>query len=285
MERALAVCAAILVLLPATRASAEAVGRSPVAVAADRLLTAMRATQGYDLTATANGPRLQADVVLELIREAEERDPDRRPLRIGHREWYEAFLLRTGLAPSAAPIYVRLPYEAGQDLVVDYRREAVIESVVLGPAPRSAANVRIEWPAGPGRRDEYSYDDERARPTLRVTQKRVIRYRLVDYGDRLWYAEVSGLHGRPTSGALGLLFDVIGEAAVRESRSAFLPDGIQIVRGRGAKWGIERIVTMTVWPDGHAEKGVPPDRPDLRDAERRVAEPLAIRFRPFPSEP
>lgn len=286
MKRALVACAAVLLALSALRGATRDDARGAgEAVPAERLLAAMREAQGYDLTATANGPRLQAEVLLRLIREADPGDPERRPLLVGHREWYEAFLRRTGLAPSAAPLYVRLPYEAGQDLVVDYRRETVMEAVVRGPQPLTVANVRISWPMGPGRRSQYSYDDERARPTLRVTQKRVIQYRLVDYGDRLWYAEVTGLHGRPTSGALGLLFDVIGEAAVRESRSAFLPDGMQIVRGRGAKWGLERTVTMTIWPDGHAEKGLPPDRPDLRDVEGRLTEPLEIRFRPLPPEP
>jgi hypothetical protein len=245
----------------------------------------MKEVRTYTLTATANGPRLQADVVLALIHEAEAGDPERRPLFIGHREWYEAFLARTGLPPSRAPLYVRRPYEVGQDLVVDYRSETVVESVLQGPAPRAAANVRISWERAPRTPDEYSYDDTLSSPHLRVTQKRLITYRLVDYADRLWYAEVAGLHGRPTSGALGLVFDLIGEARVQESRSAFLPDGTQVVRGRASKWGFDRTETMTVWPDGRADKGVPPGRGDLRALEARLLEPLAIRFRPLPRQP
>jgi hypothetical protein len=243
----------------------------------------MREVQGYELTATANGPRLQADVVLRLVHEAAEKDPERRPLFVGHREWFEAFLARTGLAPEQAPLYVRRPWEVGQDLVVDHRREAVVDAVLQGPQPRVAANVRIFWAKGAGRPDEYSYDDTLSRPNLRVTQKRLITYRLVEYEDRLWYAEVAGLHGRPTSGPLGVLFRLIGEARVEESRSAFLPDGTQVVRGRARKWGIDRTETVTVWPDGHADRGVPPGRPDLLAAEKRLLEPLAIRFRPQPS--
>lgn len=253
-------------------------------VPTERLLAAMTNARAYALTATANGPRLQADVVLELVREAEATDPERRPLFVGHREWYEAFLARTGLPPSRAPLYVRRPYEVGQDLVIDYRREAVVEAVLQGPAPRVAANVRISWPRGPGKPGQYSYDDTLSRPTLRVTQKRLITYRLVDYGDRLWYAEVAGLHGRPTSGALGVLFDLIGEARVVESRSAFAPDGFQVVRGRATKWGFDRTETVTVWPDGHADQHVPAGRPDLLALEGRLREPLAIRFRPPPRE-
>jgi hypothetical protein len=256
---------------------------SPVRVTAERLLAAMKESRAYELTATVNGPRLQADVVLKLIHEAVARDPQRRPLLVGHREWYEAFLARTALTPSTAPLYVRLPYEVGQDLLVDYRTEVVVEKVVAGPAPRRAANVWIFWPAGS--RDRYSYDDTLSRPSLRVTQRRIISYRLVDYEDRLWYAEVSGLHGRPTSGALGLIFDLIGEAKVEESRSAFVPDGVQVVRGRASKWGIDTTETMTVWPDGHADRGIPAERGDLRAIETRLREPLAIRFRPLPPPP
>jgi hypothetical protein len=258
---------------------------SPRVVPAGRLLEAMGKVGAYELTATANGPRLQADVLLDLVREGEARDPDRRPLLVGHREWYEAFLARTGLAPSKAPLYVRRPYEVGQDMVVDFRREAVVEAVLQGPSPRTAANVRIYWAKAPGKPDQYSYDDALSRPTLRVTQKRLIVYRLLDYGDRLWYAEISGLHGRPTSGPLGVLFDLIGEARVEESRSAFHADGTQVVRGRASKWGLEKTESVVVWPDGHADRGVPADRGDLRVLERRLQEPLAIRFRPLPRDP
>jgi hypothetical protein len=254
-----------------------------VVVPPQQLLDAMREVRSYALTATANGPRLQADVVLELIHAA--RDPERRPLFVGHREWYEAFLARTGLAPSQAPLYVRRPYEVGQDLVVDYRKEAVVEAVLQGPPPRVAANVRIFWAKGEGRPDQYSYDDTLSRPSLRVTQDRLITYRLVEYEDRLWYAEVSGLRGRPTSGPLGVLFRLIGEARVEESRSAFLPDGTQVVRGSASKWGIDRTETATVWSDGHADRGIPPGRPDLLALEERLRQPLAIRFRPLPTEP
>ena len=246
----------------------------------------MKQVRAYELTATANGPRLQADVVLALVHEAQARDPERRPLFIGHREWYEAFLARTGLPPSKAPLYVRRPYEVGQDLVVDYRREAVVEAVLQGPPPRAVANVRIFWERAPGKPDEYSYDDNLSSPHLRVTPEAAHHLpagRL--RGPPLVRGGRAASTGGPTSGALGVLFDLIGEARVQESRSAFLPDGVQVVRGRASKWGIDRTETMTVWPDGHADQGVPPGRPDLAALEARLREPLAIRFRPLPQEP
>ncbi len=241
----------------------------------------MRHSQGYALTATSNAPRLQAEVLLHLIRRARERDPEQRPLFVGHQEWYEAFLERTGLSSERAPLYARKAWEIGQDLVLDYRWERVIEEVVKGPRPRTVANVEIFWRDRPDSPKKFSYDDLQSDPTLRVTQKQLIRYRLVDYADRRWYADVSGLHGRPTSGALGLLFKVLGEARMVETRSALSADGLHIVRGRGRKLGLTRVGTVTVWPDGHARQGVPRNRPDLRALARLLKEPLEIRFRPF----
>ena len=250
-------------------------------VSREEILEAMRQSEGFTLTATANGPRLQVEVLRRLIRKAQAGDPERRPLSVGHREWYEAFLERTGLSPKQAPLYVQKAYEMGQDLVLDYRWERVIDEVVKGPRPTTVANVEIFWADVPGKPKQFSYEDLQSDPTLRVTQKRRIRYRLVGYADRLWYADVSGLHGRPTSGALGFLFGILGEARVVETRSVLSADGLQIVRGRGRKLGLTRVGTVTVWPDGHARKGVPRDRPDLRALVSRLKEPLEIRFQPF----
>jgi hypothetical protein len=272
-------------LLPARPTGGTTTSSDLCAITTDRILRAMRQSQGYDLAATSNGPRLQADVLRHLIVEQEATDPGRRPLFIGHREWYEAFLARTSLAPSQAPLYARRSYEMGQDMVVDYRIDDVVGAVVQGPEPRAGANVWLYWAKADGKPDRYSYEDLSGNPHLRVTEKRLVTYRLLDYGDRVWYADVSGLRGRPTSGALGLLFDFIGEARVLESRSAIAPDGTQVVRGRATKWGIDKAETLTVWPDGHADRGVPKGRADLRALESLLEEPLAVRFKPFAPAP
>ncbi len=241
----------------------------------------MRECGGYSLTATSNNVRLQADVVLRLIRGAERADPERRPLLIGHREWYEAFLQRTGLSPANAPLAVGVSNDLEQDVLVDYRGERVVGAVLQGPQPLTVANVWIYWPEGPSRPEKYSYDDTRSEPTLRITQERVISYRLVDYGDRLWYADVQGLHGRPTSGSLGALFALIGEAKVVESRSAIASDGTLVVRSHARKWEFDRTETMTVFRNGRVRSGLAPGRPELNALEARLEVPLAIRFLPL----
>ncbi len=269
---------------PAWPAAADQAPFAPRRLSETEILAAMEKSGGYDLTATANGPRLQQEVVVRLIEEAERGDPERRPLLIGHREWYQAFLRRTRLAPAQAPLYVRLSYEIGQDLLVDYRREDVVEAVTKGPPPLIVANMCLFWPRAPGKPDRYSYDDVASDPRLRVTQKRLVTYRLVYYGDRVWFADVHGLRGRPTSGALGALFAVIGEANVVESRSAIALDGTQVIRGRARKWGFDRTETVTLSPSGRARRGIPPGRPDLTTLERRLDQPLSIRFRPFDAD-
>jgi hypothetical protein len=272
---------AALVVAIAAAATRSLASEEPRAVSQDEILAAMRLSQGYELTATANGPRLQAEVLVRLIAEAARSDPSRRPLLLGHREWFFAFLERTGLPRERAPLYVQLPFEIGQDLVADYRRERVIEQVLEGPDPLRAANVRIYWEKGAGKPEQYSYEDTVSEPKLRVTQDRVISYRLVDYGDRLWFAEIEGLRGRPTSGALGALFAMIGEATIVQSWSASAPDGTQIARGEGRKWWFDRTETITLSPSGRGDRGVPAGRPELRALERRLTQPLAIRFVPF----
>jgi hypothetical protein len=264
----------------ALSAGLPAVAQEPRIVPQEEILDAMRQCRGYALTATANGSRLQADVLLHLIRRAAASDPQQRPLFLGHQEWFSAFLERTGLTLEEAPIYVRLPYEMGQDLVLDYRRDRVIEAVVKGLSPETVANVHLFWPEA-GKDNSLSYEDLLSDPTLRVTLKSEIHYRLLDYGDQLWFAEVTGVHGRPTSGALGFLFDLLGEARVLETRSALSSDGLQIVRGSGRKLLVTRSSTLTIWPDGKAKKGIPEARPDLEKIEERLKQPLEVGFVPW----
>ena len=95
-----------------------------------------------------------------------------------------------------------------------YRPSRVIREVVQGPAPLLALGVVISWPAVAGAPSEYSYEDTLSTPHLKVTQKRVITYQLLDFGDVVVFDRMEGLHGRPTTGALGVLFSALGEGRV-----------------------------------------------------------------------
>jgi len=73
----------------------------------------------------------------------------------------------------------------------------------------------------------------------------------------------------------------IGEGRVVESRMLISPDGLQISRARAEKGPFNVTQTVTVYPDGHMEKDLPPNRPDLVLFENRLKLPLKIRFRPL----
>lgn len=240
----------------------------------------MEARRGYDLTATSNGPRFQAEVLLDLLRALSGSDPAGSRLFIGHAEWFAAYLERTGLRPESAPLFVRLAYEYGQDLEADARQDHVIESVLEGPSPALAANVTLGWPTD-GKRNRFSYDDTLSEPDLKVTNERVITYRLVDFGDMVVFDDIEGLRGRPTEGFLGVLFNLIGEGHVHWSRMTVATDGLQVTRARAGKGPFNVETTVTVFPNGRVEKDVPAGRPDLGALEKRLLQPRKIRYRPL----
>ncbi len=274
---ATALVAAVLAAAPA--AAAERFGAR--VVERGEILQAMQQSRGYDLTATTNGPRFQSEVILRLVAAAEAADPRRQPLFIGHREWLDAWLERTGLTRERAPLFVRLADDYEQDAIVDYRRDRVLASTPAVDAPLRAANVCIWWPErveGPG---SYSYEDTLSTPHLKVTNERVITYRLLDFAGVVVFDEITGLRGRPTTGILGMLFQLIGEGSVVESRIAIASDGLQITRARARKLLVEVATTVTVSPDGRTEKDLPPDRSDLERVETRLKKPLRLRYRPM----
>ncbi len=272
--------AAVIALTLATAAGSAAQDDAPVPVTAAAILAAMEHSRGYDLRATTNGARFQAEVLLRLADEAAATDPRRRPLFIGHREWFDAYLKRTGLTAAQAPLFVRLAAEHRQDTILDYRRDRVL-SGTPSEAPARALNVCIWWPDRAGTPDSYSYEDTLSSPHLKVTNERVITYRLLDLGDMVVFNDITGLRGRPTTGVLGLLFRMIGEGSVVESRIAIAPGGLQVTRARARKL-FEVETTVTVYPDGRTEKDVPAGRADLAAIDARLRRPLRFRHPPMP---
>lgn len=275
--RALVVAVALVLSIPPLQAAERHGAR---VVERDEILQAMKLSQGYDLTATTNGPRFQTEVLLRLAADAKSRDPRRQPLFIGHREWFDAYLERTGLTRDRAPVFVRLADDYGQDSIVDYRTERVLADPPPGSPPRSALNVCIWWPAAAGAADSYSYADTLSTPQLKVTNERVITYRLLDYGDFKAVNEITGLRGRPTTGILGMLFQLIGEGHVVESRIAVSADGLQVSRARARKI-FEVSTTVTVYPDGRTEKDVPENRRDLAAIAERLEKAPRVRHPPM----
>jgi hypothetical protein len=266
---------ASLLALPSLLAASPA--ETPRTVPYEQVRDAIAQSSGYDRLTTTNGARLQASVVLHLARAARDARPEGPPILVGHDDWFRALLEVTGTSADRMPTYVRLAYENKQDMVVEYRPSRVVREVRQGPAPRMALRVTISWPAGPGVPDEYSYEDTLSTPHLKVTNKRVITYGLLDYGDMIVFDGMEGLTGRPTSGALGVLFQVLGDGHIVEYRMAITADGRQISRGRARKAFFEVAPTLTVSPDGTAQKGIPDD-PAARAVAARLDMPIEIRY-------
>jgi hypothetical protein len=164
---------------------------------------------------------------------------------------------------------------------VDYRLDRVIREGAEGPMPELAVNVRVSWEAGPGRPDRYSYLDTLSTPNVRVTNRQMITYRLLDFGGWIVYDEIEGITARPESGVLALLFRLIGEGHITHSRLAVAKDGTHVSRTRAEKAFMKVTTTVTIYPNGIIEKGVPDGRSDLLELEERLKQPLEIDYVEF----
>ena len=113
-----------------------------------------------------------------------------------------------------------------------------------------------------------------------MTNRQVITFRQLDFGDMVVHDKIEGTSLRPLSGLLGGLFNVIGEASIKYSRSAVAQDGVQVVRVK-VKRVFSVTATVTVYPDGRGEKDVPKNRPDLAVIEERLKQDLEIEYHPY----
>jgi len=252
----------------------------------ENIVAAMRLQRdrGYELTAISNSVRLQVGVFLQLTEWAKAEDPLQHPLRVNQDDYFEALLEVTGLQVNDAPDFVTVPHRFHEDYLIDYRIENVVERVKRGGQPRRAFNVKAGWPAGPDAPRKYSYIDTSTRPTLKVTHRRVNTYRVLDFGEFIVYDDIHGVTGRATSGVLGAMFSILGEARAVQTRFAVSADGIQVSRTKARKL-ISVTQTVTIYPDGSVLKGLPSDRPDLADLEKTLKRRMAIIYVPMDRGP
>jgi hypothetical protein len=282
--------AAVLMLAALSEAGAAA-ATSPWDGAQDvpkeDIVAAMRREQKkqYALDAISNAARLQMAVFLDLAGEAQKADPERRPLRIGHREYFAAFLEVTGLSAASAPVFASVPHGFGEDYLIDYRMENVLERAGAEKAPSRALNVKAGWPAAPGAPASYSYEDTSLDPNLEVTHAQVNAYRVLDFGELIVCDDIQGITGRATSGVLGFIFSVLGKARAEQTRFAVSAHGVQIARTTARKL-IALTQTVTIYPDGRVLPGVPADRPELQKLEELLKDfNLEVRYRPLDLSP
>lgn len=234
----------------------------------------------YDILATTNRARFTTELLLRLVREARERDRSGRPLYIDPQDWFFAYIETAGIGADEAPVPTALGHEHGQRVLIEYRPGRVVRRVREGPIPRLAANVRAWWPEDEHPADRYSFTDTTSTPKLKVTTHREISYRLLEFDDMVVVDRLDGVTGRPLTGFLGALFDVIGEGSLKESRFTVTEDGLQVIRARSKKI-VSVSATVVVQPDGKATKGVPDGRPDLEAAEGRLMRDLEVEYVPY----
>jgi hypothetical protein len=244
------------------------------------LAEAMRTHGDYDLAATTNGPRFQAEVFFWLARRALAAQPQGCRLFIPHEDWFEVFLEVANLRPEQAALPSRLVYENGQDIELDCRPERVIRRVTGGRQARLALNVKFWWEKTANPKGAFGYLDTASTPVLKVTNNRVITYRLVDLGDQILFDDIRGLTGRPTTGFLGLLFKLIGEGRIVKTQIAYAPDGVQVSRVVAQKF-FSRTVTVVTWPNGKTESEIPAQRQDLAALKQRLDQPVEIEYQPL----
>lgn len=252
-------CAAgMLMLLAADAADADAC--THLLVATETMREVMSEIEGYDTAAATNQSRFVADFLFALARRPEiaggsgtfQVQPDR---------FFEAWLDINHRRPEQVPMSMRKVLEHGQRFVVDSRSRVRISPETV--PVRQVLSVRASWPEAPETGDHYSYHDTSAVPSIRLRHERVITYLLIDFGDFIAYENMQGIRGRPTSGALGALFGLLGMADIKQSRFAVADDRTQVNRARVEKlFSFTALTTIT--PEGVAERGIPDHREDLQ---------------------
>ena len=240
----------------------------------------MRQHGDYDILATTNRGRFTSELLLLLVREAREQPGSIRPLYIDSEDWFYAYIETAGVTADEAPESTVLGMEHGQRLLLEFRPGRVVNVVKKGPVPELAVNVRAWWPEAAHPADKYSFTDTTSTPKLKVTTHREITYRLLEFEDMVVIDKMDGVTGRPLTGVLGKLFAVIGEGALKYSRSTVTGDGLQVIRAKSKKI-LTVWATVVVTPDGIATKGVPDDRPDLKAIEVRLKSDLEIDYVPY----
>lgn len=240
-------------------------------------LMAAEAEKGYNLLVTTTATRMSTAVILSLARAAHAERPDGPPLLLHHEDWYAAYQAVTGLAAEDIPTFVQLQLDFGQDQIIDYRAEATSHEVKKGRPSLFVVRVTAQWPDGPNVADRYMFTDTVPNPDMRVVNEQLVSYYLHDFGDMIVQDAIQGIAGRPTQGALGTLFNVIGDGRAVQSR--FTVVDTMMVTYATAKKGFIRVrpVTTTL-PDGSVLKDTPPQRPDLEAVAERLKQPIEFKY-------
>jgi hypothetical protein len=250
----------------------------PPPVSRARIIEAMRGHGAYSLTSTTTSMLFGSQALLALVRQRQREAPGTTQLTIDQDDWFAAHLQTAGVTPAEMSESARAGYEYRQNVLVDYGPN-VIEEVEAGPRPRTGLDVTI-FSADPDAPAEFGYKDTLSVPRMDVFNKRVTRFKMLEYDSMLVFDEVSGISVRPL-GFLSAVFAVLGKPALKQTRLAVSKDYWQVVRGRvGVLLGLSKTGTAAIEPGGRGHEDLPPDRPDLAMLARHLAQPLEVRYGP-----
>lgn len=279
---ALALLAAFVPVVPASAQDAacqvDTISRPALA---EHMRTASQSHGRFNFVATTNWTRFQSALYLGLVKEAMARRPEGGVVLIPSEAMFWEFYTLSGLTDTnLMPAHLLWALHLGVTTQLAYRPDGIIQAVEKGGTPNLAINVRVGWPDREDGQDKYGFIDTLSVPKLKVTNRQVITIRMLEFDDMVVYDKIEGASGRPLSGLLGAIFKVIGEGNLKYSRSTFAADGVQVLRAQAKKM-FSKTATVTVSPDGTAEKGVPDDRADLAAMEERLKLDLKIAYHPY----
>jgi hypothetical protein len=256
----------------AARACAE-----PERVSRAEILQAMSAHGAYSITSTTTSMRFGAETLLAMVRRRQRENPGSTQFLVDQSDWFATHLESAGVTYAEMSAAARAGFEHHQDALVEYG-PLVVDQVVEGPVPIMALDVTIFWPDSAGAPSGFSYRDTLSVPRMDVYDNRVIRFKLLEYGDMLVFDQVTGISVRPL-GFLSAVFAVLGKPDVKQTRIAVSTDQWQVVRGRVKVFpGISKTGTATIEPDGRGHEGISPDRADLRALKERLSRSLELRY-------
>ena len=151
----------------------------------------------------------------------------------------------------------------------------MVSRVKKARQPELALNVTLQWPSTPSTPREFSYEDTDSVPPLKVMIDRVMRFRLLDFGDMMVFDEIEGLKGRATSG----IKKFVRTVSIKQVGMIVAPDGSVVVRLRAKKWFIPLPAsTGTISPDGRMVEGIPEGQPNLLLLEEQLKQPLKVEY-------
>ena len=249
----------------------------PYRVSWEELLAAMSAHGAYSLTSTNTSTRFGAETLLALARRRQRESPGSTRFLVTQSDWFAAHRETAGVTYAEMSPGARAAFEHHQAALVEYGPH-VVERVLEGPSPVMALDVTIFWPDTGDAPSGFSYKDTLSVPQVEVHDDRVVRFKLLDYGDMLVFDRIDGISVRPF-GFLSAVFAVLGKPDLKQTRIAVSPDQWQVVRGQVKVFpGISKTGTATIEPGGRGHEGVPRNRADLQALARRLRRPIELRY-------